>query len=76
MELTKDKYKIYLQLTKGRKQALHELKNVLIPTSILMVTDSGKSMTLITDASNIGLGGEFLQDDGPHAFESKEDLRR
>jgi len=72
MELTKDQYKTNFQLTPGARNAFHELKNMLISAPILKVPDFSKPFTLITDASNVGLGGVLLQEDRPCAFESKK----
>jgi hypothetical protein len=72
MELTKDQYKGNFQLTQPARQAFNELKHMLISAPILKVPDFSKPFTLVTDASNVGLGGVLLQEGQPCAFESKK----
>jgi len=72
MELTKDQYKGNFKLNPAAKQAFEQLKTMLITAPVLRVPDFSKPFTLITDASNVGLGGVLLQEGQPCAFESKK----
>ncbi|EPS59216.1 hypothetical protein M569_15593 [Genlisea aurea] len=72
MELTKDVYKKNFQWTSECQEAFDTLKQLLTDAPLLKVPDFNKPFTLITDASQVGLGGVLLQDDQPCAYESKK----
>jgi hypothetical protein len=72
MELTKDVYKHNFRMTEAARKAFQKLKDLLVNAPLLKVPDFEKPFTLITDASNVGLGGVLLQGNQPCAFESKK----
>jgi hypothetical protein len=72
MELTKDQYKRNMVWSSDCTKAFEELKELLTTAPVLKVPDFTKPFTLITDASQVGLGGLLLQDNQPCAYESKK----
>lgn len=52
--------------------AFHSIKDLLKTATLLAIPDFSKPFKLITDASQIGLGGILIQDGRPIAYESKK----
>ena len=73
-DLTKDEYKRNFPkpLPEDAQQAFETLKTMLTEAPLLQVPNFEKPFTMITDASQVGLGGVLIQDDKPIAFESKK----
>jgi len=73
MELTKDEHKRNMVWDdRNCTPAFEKLKELLVTAPLLTIPDFSKPFTMITDASQVGLGGVLLQDSKPCAFESKK----
>jgi hypothetical protein len=72
MELTKDQYKKNFIWDARCQAAFDKLKELLSEAPLLAIPDFTKPFTLVTDASQVGLGGVLLQEHKPCAFESKK----
>jgi hypothetical protein len=72
MELTKDQYKRNFVWSDQCQAAFDKLKQLLTEAPLLKIPDFSKPFTIVTDASQVGLGGVLLQENQPCAFESKK----
>jgi hypothetical protein len=72
MELTKDQYKRNFVWSDRCQAAFEKLKQLLTEAPLLKIPDFSKPFTIVTDASQVGLGGVLLQENQPCAFESKK----
>ena len=71
-DLTKADYKRGFVWTKECQEAFDLLKQLLTEAPVLKIPDYSKPFVMVTDASQVGLGGVLLQEDQPCAFESKK----
>jgi hypothetical protein len=71
-DLTKKELGATVLWTPECQHAFELLKQALINAPILAVPDFAKPFTLVTDASQVGLGGVLLQDSRAVAFESRK----
>ena len=58
--------------TKECQQAFVRVRNMLVHAPVLVLPDFNKPFTVVTDASDLGLGAVLLQEDHPVAFESRK----
>jgi hypothetical protein len=54
------------------QEAFEKLKQLLIEAPLLRTPDGSKTYRVVTDASDIGLGGVFLLEGHPIAYESRK----
>ena len=54
--------------TEVHNKALEEMKNVLANSVTLVLPDFARMFTLVTDASNVGVGATLMQDGKPVAY--------
>ena len=71
-ELTKDEYKRNFKWTAECQECFNKLRKILLEKPLLRIPDFTKPFKVITDASEVGLGGVLLQEDQPCAYESKK----
>lgn len=57
--------------TEESTQAFNALKKAMVSTSVLKLSDYSKEFTVVTDASNTGMGPVLTQDGHPLAYFSK-----
>ena len=58
--------------TKECQQAFIKVKHMLVNAPVLVLPDFEKPFTVVTDASDKGIGAVLLQEDHPVAFESRK----